>query len=93
MNNNLSDVSFLKELKGLTSLYLMNNNLSDVSFLKELKGLNDIDLAKNQIKKIPAWLVENRLEIRIDSEYASGCINLFDNPIETPPPPELWSRE
>ncbi|CAN2048696.1 hypothetical protein GMMP13_640018 [Candidatus Magnetomoraceae bacterium gMMP-13] len=64
----------------------MNNNLSDVSFLKELKGLNNIDLAKNQIKVIPAWLLENKLEIRIDDEYAFGRINLFDNPIETPPP-------
>jgi len=64
---------------------LRNTQVSDVSFLKELKGLSNADLVKNQIKEIPAWIVTHPLEIRIDEEYASDCINLFENPIEIPP--------
>ena len=43
----IKDFSFLRELKGLTSLNLYNNNLSDVSFLRELKGLTSLNLGWN----------------------------------------------
>ena len=47
--NNISDFSFLKELKGLSSLDLSDNNISDFSFLKELKGLSSLYLSSNNI--------------------------------------------
>jgi Leucine-rich repeat (LRR) protein len=85
INNQLTDVSFLKELTALTSLYLSNNQITDISFLKELTTLTSLGLKSNQITEIPRWLTEKGLEIQIDEEYASGCINLYDNPIENPP--------
>jgi internalin A len=46
----LSDYSFLKELKGLTSLDLRDNTtISDYSFFKEIKGLTSLDLSFNYI--------------------------------------------
>jgi internalin A len=50
--NQISDISSLKELKGLTYLSLGNNQISDISSLKELKGLTDLYLASNQISDI-----------------------------------------
>ena len=50
--NNLADtdVTFLKELKGLTSLNLSwNKKIKDVTFLKELKGLTSLDLSYNNL--------------------------------------------
>ena len=51
-NNQISDISFLKELTGLQSLDLSNNQISDISFLKELTGLQSLDLSRNQISDI-----------------------------------------
>ena len=82
--NQLTDFSFLKELTALTSLDLSGNKLTDVSFLKELTALTSINLKNNQITEIPRWLTEKGLEIRIDDQFASGCINLYENPIENP---------
>ena len=91
--NKLTDVSCLKELAALTSLELGNNKLTDVSCLKELTALTFLDLSNNQITEIPRWLTEKGLEIEIetdfeieiDEESISGCINLYENPIENPP--------
>ncbi|OUC12119.1 MAG: hypothetical protein B0A82_24265, partial [Alkalinema sp. CACIAM 70d] len=47
--NSISDGSFLRELKGLTSLDLRNNSISDGSFLRELTGLTTLDLRNNSI--------------------------------------------
>ncbi len=49
---NLSDYSFLTELKNLVCLYLNNNQLADISFLKDLKSLVILDLRNNQITDI-----------------------------------------
>ncbi|MEM9121370.1 MAG: COR domain-containing protein, partial [Cyanobacteria bacterium P01_F01_bin.56] len=84
-NNRISDVSFLSELKGLTTLDLSYNSISDVSFLSELKGLTTLDLRNNRITEIPSWLAAGRLAVKIDEEYASNCINLYNNPIAEPP--------
>ena len=51
-NNSLCDVSFLRELTGLTSLDLRNNSLSDVSFLRELTGLTSLDLSSNRLSDV-----------------------------------------
>jgi len=48
----ISDISSLKELKGLTHLELWQNQISDISNLKELKGLTFLNLHSNQISDI-----------------------------------------
>ena len=47
--NKLTNITFLKELKGITKLYLNNNYLTGVNFLGELKNLTTIDLSKNNL--------------------------------------------
>jgi hypothetical protein len=48
-NNQISDLSPLKELKNLTLIELSKNQITDLSPLKELKNLTQIDLSQNQI--------------------------------------------
>ncbi|MCX6580349.1 MAG: leucine-rich repeat domain-containing protein, partial [Candidatus Aminicenantes bacterium] len=48
----ISDISSLNQLKGLTYLNLFNNQISDISSLKELKGLTVLSLSNNQISDI-----------------------------------------
>ncbi|HLP45294.1 MAG TPA: TIR domain-containing protein [Candidatus Deferrimicrobium sp.] len=52
MLNQISDISSLKELKGLTYLNLYENQISDISSIKELKGLTNLDLTSNRISEI-----------------------------------------
>jgi Leucine-rich repeat (LRR) protein len=49
--NQISDISSLKELKGLTYLDLGFNRISDISSLNELKGLTDLHLSLIFIQK------------------------------------------
>jgi internalin A len=51
-DNQILDISSLKELKGLTELRLYNNKISNISSLKKLKGLTHLNLANNQISDI-----------------------------------------
>ena len=51
-NKRIQDFSFLRELKGLTSVDLSENKLSDVSFLRELKGLTSVDLSENKLTDV-----------------------------------------
>ncbi|MCP5061404.1 MAG: leucine-rich repeat domain-containing protein, partial [Ignavibacteriae bacterium] len=51
-SNQISDISFLKELKQLNSLDLSYQKISDYSFLKELKQLNSLYLSYNKISDI-----------------------------------------
>ena len=48
----ISDISSLKELKGLTFLKLGDNQISDISSLRELKGLTKLILFGNLISDI-----------------------------------------
>ncbi|MBE7383927.1 MAG: leucine-rich repeat domain-containing protein [Leptolyngbya sp. SIO1E4] len=84
-NNSISDISFLSDLKGLSSLDLSFNSISDISFLSDLKGLSSLDLRNNRISTIPQQLAAGRLAVKIDKQFASNCINLYNNPIEDPP--------
>jgi signal recognition particle receptor subunit beta len=52
--NQLSDVSALAALTGLTSLYLSYNQLSDVSGLAALTGLTSLDLSGNNLSDVSA---------------------------------------
>lgn len=64
----LTDVSFLNELKNLTTLNLSDNQLTDVSFLKELKNLTTLDLNRNQLTNIPE-LKELKTLVKLDLSY------------------------
>ncbi len=57
----LTNISFLKELKNLSSLYLSNNKLTDISVLKELKNLSSLDLSDNKLTDISALEKLNKL--------------------------------
>ena len=48
--NQISDYSFLKEIKQLRSLDLSRNRISDISFLTTLNPLQTLDLSHNKIK-------------------------------------------
>ncbi len=76
--NYLEDVSFLRDLKGLTSLDLSWNGLKDVSLLRELKGLTYLDLRYNKLKDI-SFLEDEGLDHLTD-------LYVDANPIKTPPP-------
>ena len=96
--NNLSDVSFLKELTGLTYLNLSGNRLREVSFLKELTGLTSLSLGGNNLSDV-SFLKEltglTSLNLRNNKlSYVSFLkeltnlseVNLDKNPIKEPPP-------
>jgi small GTP-binding protein len=82
--NQISDISSLKELKGLTDLNLGNNQISDISSLKELKNLKQLYLQFNKITHMPAEFLDLGLEIKWDYD-GKGGIYLQDNPLESPP--------
>ena len=48
----VSDISYLKELKNLKTLYLAETQVSDISYLKELKNLNRLSLFNTQVSDI-----------------------------------------
>jgi hypothetical protein len=63
-NKGIKDFSFLRELKGLTSVFLRelkgltsvalggNEGIKDFSFLRELKGLTSVDLSGNELTDV-----------------------------------------
>ncbi len=51
-NRAIGDFSFLRDLKGLTSLDLGYNELKDVSFLRDLKGLTSLYLSYNELNDV-----------------------------------------
>ncbi|MDY6933377.1 MAG: COR domain-containing protein [Spirochaetota bacterium] len=75
----------LAGFRNITFLSLRSADISDVSFLKELKGLTGINLSNNSIKAFEPWLAEKGLDIRIDNGFSIACINLYGNPLESPP--------
>lgn len=93
------DISFLHELKGLTTLNLSGNEqIKDFSFLRKLKELTTLNLSGNELKEVSflrelngltdLYLRKNELK---DVGFLEGLKNLkrFDlksNPIENPPP-------
>jgi internalin A len=51
-DNQITDISFLKDLKSLTILNLSTNKITDISFLQDLKGLTILDIQNNNINDI-----------------------------------------
>ena len=96
-NSWLPAYTFLKELKGLTSLDLSYNNLSDVSVLKELKGLTSLDLRSNNLSDVSVlkelkgltslYLSSNNLsDVSVLKELKGlRYLGIEGNPITNPP--------
>ena len=51
-DNQIHDISFLKELPNIHTLNLRSNRISDISILKNLKNIHTLDLMSNQISDI-----------------------------------------
>ncbi len=83
--NKLTDISVLKELSNLMQLDLGGNDLTDISVLNELPNLTRLDLCNNQLKNIPPEFFNRDWEIHCEDGYIRDGINLFGNPLETPP--------
>ncbi len=83
-SNNISDISVLGGLSGLQELDLRDNNISDISVLGGLSGLQELNLGDNKISELPTWIAELKMEITL-REYGGG-LNLYNNPLKTPPP-------
>lgn len=83
------DLSFIKEINGLTSIQICDYCLSDISFLKDMEGLVYVDLRHNSIKSLPEWIIEKDLKITTEelemNFFEPGYIHLFGNAIEYPP--------
>jgi small GTP-binding protein len=72
----ISDISFLKDLKKLTRLYLGRNQISDIFFIKDLENLNHLDLTNNKISELPVEV----------SNWKGNLLDIFaENPIKIPP--------
>jgi hypothetical protein len=84
VRNQISDISSLKELKGITYLNLGGNQISDISSLKELKNLKILYLGSNKISQLPAEFLDMGMEIKWEYDYKDG-IFLEGNPLESPP--------
>ena len=69
--NQISDISPLSKLIGLTNLYLSNNRIINVSSLKSLVNLEELRLDGNQISDISS-LVENSGLVKDDQLLLRG---------------------
>jgi internalin A len=75
--NNLSDLSTLEKLTGLTSLHLSNNNLSDLSTLEKLTGLTSLDLSGNNLSNLsPLEKLTGLTSLRLSSNNISDVSSL-----------------
>ena len=85
--NNISDGSFLKNLTNLQMLDLRENNISDLTPLLELPRLRTLWVEKNGITFLPYEILQLGMEIECTNEFwkTYGSINVYDNPIESPP--------
>ena len=85
-NNRITDISVLKNLRNLTYLDLSNNHLTDISVLKKLSKLKSLDLSYNEILRIPQEFLNLNIELGWEKdEHLGGSINLYRNPLESPP--------
>jgi len=86
--NKIKDISFLLKLaqfKSLIELSLSDNQISDISDLQELKKLKTLDIQENPVKILPEWICNTKMQINWQNEINKGCINLYNNPLESPP--------
>ena len=84
--NFFTDISTLKTFKNLTFLNLGGNSIHDISPLKNLNKLSRLVLYVNQIEELPRWIIDFNMEINMAGNEADGYIDLYSNPLKTPPP-------
>ncbi len=86
-NNKIADVLFLSSLTKLNTLSLSNNQITDIRFLSSLTNLNSLDLSKNRVRDITPILplIEKGIAISLKQYDLYQKINLYDNPITSPP--------
>ncbi|MEG4252316.1 DUF6745 domain-containing protein, partial [Microcoleus sp. Pol10D4] len=78
-NNQITDISALRELTNLSSLYLNNNQITDISALRELTNLTTLYLNNNQFAPLCVLgeLAQKRLTLStrpIDGQKATEAI-------------------
>ncbi|MCJ7777837.1 MAG: leucine-rich repeat domain-containing protein, partial [Sedimentisphaerales bacterium] len=83
--NQIRYLSPIKGLTNLTKLDLSYNEITDISVLKGLTNLTTLDLSYNKIKNLPPELLELGMEIIWEGRWVEKGINLYDNPLESPP--------
>src|SRR5690606_17940186 len=71
-NNNIQDISELRNLKYLNFLSLWDNQILDISPLENLKYLSYLDLESNKIKDVTKLRNLSNLE----------TLYLYDNPLD-----------
>ena len=85
-NNQLTDVTPLAGLMQLKELNLSNNQLTDVTPLAGLTQLTKLNVSNNQISTFPEAFLDREIEVVWEQWYFSKGINLYNNPLTTPPP-------
>lgn len=96
-DNQVNDISSLKDLKNLTELDLSWNQVSDISPLKELIKLGCLNLSGNPIEELPVWITEFNMEFKwatgfrelflaLTSMGENGYITYTSGTLKTPPP-------
>ena len=77
--------SELFNLRYLRRLYLFKNKLSEVPVgIEKMKCLERLDLRWNNIRRLPKTIIDVNIDIKWHDGIVDG-INLFGNPIQTPP--------
>ncbi len=84
-NNQIFDISALQGLTNLTELDLSGNQIFDICELKGLTNLRILDLCENKLKILPEWIIKFDMVNIIEGTYYTDGINLFGNPLESPP--------
>ena len=87
-NSQITYLIPLRTLINLKVLFLSNNQITDVKPLKELKNLRIINLSNNKITRLPPDITQwwPNKEILLDEfDYNINELNVFGNPLETPP--------
>ncbi len=99
IQNNIEDISVLKNLKKIHSVYLDFNQISDISVFKELKQISIVNLSGNQIVDLSALKDINLDILTIGFNNISDIspikslfkkedfyFTLDNNPLKFPPP-------
>ena len=82
----LQDVSLIGELRHLIWLDLRGNHLINVTPLAGLTQLTYLDLRNNLLTTLPEAFLDRDIEIFWKNSYFYEGINLYGNPLTTPPP-------
>ena len=85
-SNKIKNITSLKGLVKLENLMLDKNLIEDISCINNLKNLNVLDLRFNKIKQLPNWIGHfSRLFILWVHDRSLKSLNLYGNPLESPP--------